>query len=187
MALDLVSPRARYVLNVSRPSCALPALSIPRRFPICLFPLTSSSLFVSNQRRVRTKSATGVTREQPKLLYSSDPIVFSVGGKPPREWNSSDGITNSTTDDITTAVLPYSSSSSSRSSFTPEHVRNLADAAGSPVLEMSLRMAAAEQLHEVLLAPGVALAVRMYDGEASAGRGKVQGEDKREVSCEPMA
>ncbi|CAM9479583.1 unnamed protein product [Scytosiphon promiscuus] len=45
------------------------------------------------------------------------------------------------------------------STFTAEHVRNLADVAGSPSLEAGLRRAAAEQLRAVLVSPGVAAAV----------------------------
>lgn len=47
--------------------------------------------------------------------------------------------------------------------FSLEHVRNLIDAAGSPALEVGLKMAAAEQLRGVLLAPGVASAVLQTD------------------------
>lgn len=54
--------------------------------------------------------------------------------------------------------------------FTTEHVRNLAEVAGSPTLEARLRRAAAEQLREVLLSRGVASAVCREVIEAK-GRG----------------
>ncbi|CAM9181579.1 unnamed protein product, partial [Sphacelaria rigidula] len=53
--------------------------------------------------------------------------------------------------------------------FSPEHVRNLADAAGSPTLEVGLRTAAAEQLRGVLVAPGVARAILQNDLDAEGG------------------
>lgn len=52
----------------------------------------------------------------------------------------------------------------SRGSFTAQHVRNLADVAGSSTLEAGLRRAAAEQLRGVLVSPGVVRAVLM-DGK----------------------
>ena len=76
-------------------------------------------------------------------------------------------------------ALPSGSGSGLKSSFTADHVRNLAKVAGSETLEPGLRRAAAEQLGAVLESPGVNAAIVSEDGcrgrEASSevgGRGR---------------
>lgn len=70
----------------------------------------------------------------------------------------------------------------SSSGFTTEHVRNLAEVAGSPTLEACLRRAAAEQLREVLLSFGVASSVCREVRKAVGGRG---GEERgtHDMTC----
>lgn len=90
------------------------------------------------------------------FLFLGDPLLLpSSHGTTPYVATPNIGKSGTTTAAQATGVQPETRPAT----FTAEHVRNLADVAGSPSLEAGLRRSAAEQLRTVLMSPGVPAAV----------------------------